>query len=90
MESSVHGPVGAHPKEGHKNDPKDGTPLLRGQAERAGALQPEEGSSETGERPFNIYRGAISKKGTDSVAGSRVTGQREMVSNKKMGYLDQM
>ena len=42
MESSVqerHGAVGAHPEEGHKNDPRDGTPLLRGQVERAGAVQ---------------------------------------------------
>ena len=31
VESSVqerHGPVGVHPEEGHKNDPRDGTPLL--------------------------------------------------------------
>jgi len=28
-----HGSVGAHPEEGHKNDPRDGTPRLRGQAE---------------------------------------------------------
>ena len=31
VESSVqerHGPVGAHPEEGHKNDPRDGTPPL--------------------------------------------------------------
>ena len=31
-------PVGVHPGEGHKNDPRDGTPLLRGQAERAEAV----------------------------------------------------
>ena len=45
MESSVQercGPAGVHPEEGHKNDPRDGTPLLRGQAERAGAVQPGE------------------------------------------------
>ena len=34
--------VGAHPEEGHKHDPRDGTPLLRKQAERAGAVQPGE------------------------------------------------
>ena len=31
VESSVkerHGPVGAHPEEGHTDDPRDGTPLL--------------------------------------------------------------
>ena len=45
VESSVqerHRPVGAHPEEGRKNDPRDGIPLLRGQAERAGAVQPGE------------------------------------------------
>jgi len=36
VESSVqerHRPVGAHPEEGHKNDPRDGTPLLQEQRE---------------------------------------------------------
>ena len=40
VESSVlerYRPVGMHPEEGHKNDPRDETPLLQGQAERAGA-----------------------------------------------------
>ena len=37
-----HGLVGACPEESHKKDPGDGTPLLRGQAERAGAVQPGE------------------------------------------------
>jgi len=36
------GAVGASPKEGHKNDPRDGTPLLRGKAERVGAVEPGE------------------------------------------------
>ena len=30
------------PEDGSKNDPSDVTPLLQGQAERAGALQPGE------------------------------------------------
>ena len=30
------GPVRAHPEEGHKNDPRDGTPPLRGQAVQLG------------------------------------------------------
>jgi len=34
-----HGPVGVCPEEGHKNDSRDGTPLLHGQAERAWAVQ---------------------------------------------------
>ena len=44
MESSVeerHGPVGACPGKGHKNDSCNGT-LLQEQAERAGAVQPGE------------------------------------------------
>ena len=27
---------------GHKNDPRDGTPILQGQTERAGDVQPQE------------------------------------------------
>ena len=44
VESSVQercGPVKARPKEDHRNDPRGGAPLLRGQAERAGDVQPE-------------------------------------------------
>ena len=44
-----HGPIAAHPAYSYKNDPMDGTPLLRGQAERAGALQP--GEEKAPERP---------------------------------------
>ena len=33
-------PVGVCPEEGHKNDPRVGTPLLCGQTERSGAVQP--------------------------------------------------
>ena len=36
------GPVGACPEKGHKNDPRDGTPPPRGQAERPGAVKPGE------------------------------------------------
>ena len=45
LESSAqerHGPVGAGPEEGHKNDQRDGTPLLWGKAERVGVVQPGE------------------------------------------------
>ena len=34
-----HGPVGACPREGHNDDPSDGTAPLEAQAERAGAVQ---------------------------------------------------
>jgi len=37
-----HGCVGAGPEEGHEDDPRAGAPLLRGQAEGAGAVQPGE------------------------------------------------
>ena len=43
VESSVqkrHGPIGVHPEEGHKNNARNETPLLREQAEKAGAVQP--------------------------------------------------
>jgi len=42
-----HGAVGADPEEGHKSDLRAGTPLLQGQSERAGAVQPGGGSGDT-------------------------------------------
>ena len=36
-----HGAAGACPEEGHENDERAGAPLLRGQAERAGAWRRE-------------------------------------------------
>ena len=69
MESSVqerHGPFGARPEEGHKNDPWNGTPLLQCQAESwdcsawrrlwgdlRGALQYLEGSYKKEDRIFS-------------------------------------
>jgi len=38
----THGPVGAGSEEGHKRDQMDGTPLLQGQDERVGVVQPGE------------------------------------------------
>ena len=38
-----HGAVGAGPEEGHKDDQRAGAPPQWGQADRIGALQPEEG-----------------------------------------------
>ena len=37
-----HRPLGARPEKSHKNDPWNGTHLLREQAERAGSVQPGE------------------------------------------------
>jgi len=39
-----HGPVGAGPEKGHKDDPRAGAPLLQGQTERVGAVQPGQGA----------------------------------------------
>ena len=44
-----HGPAGVGPEDGHKNDQRDGTPILRGKAERVGAVQP--GEEKALERP---------------------------------------
>ena len=40
--SEGHGCVGAGPDEGHEDDQRVGAPLLQGQAEGAGAVQPGE------------------------------------------------
>jgi len=37
-----HGCVGAGPEEDHEDDPRAGAPLLQGQAEGVGAVQPGE------------------------------------------------
>jgi len=51
VETSVqerHRPVGVCPEEEHKHDPWNGTPILGGQTERAGTVQPgEEKAGET-------------------------------------------
>ena len=46
VESSVqerHRPVGTHPEEGHKNDPRDGTPLLQDRQRELGLCSMEKG-----------------------------------------------
>ena len=40
-----HGCIGAGPEEGHEDDQRSGVPLLRGQAERVGVVQPGEGKA---------------------------------------------
>ena len=84
-----HGPVGMHPEEGHKNDQRDGTPLLQGQDARAGTVQP--GTGKAPGRPesgLSVSRGSVRRKKRDSVTGSVVTGQGEMKKNKKRRELD--
>ena len=66
MESSV--------QEGHKNDPSGGT-LPYEDRRRAGAVQHGEGKAPgRPESSLPPSRGAVRKKGTDSLAGSVVTG----------------
>ena len=69
-----------HPEEGHKNDPRDGTPLLQKQTERAGAVQPgEEKASGRSDHYLSVSKGgSVRKKGQTL---SVVVGQREMASN---------
>ena len=85
-----HGSVGACLEEDHKNDPRDGTPLLQGQAERAGAVQPRERKALG--RPSSFLSvskgGSIRRKGTGSLAGSVVIGQGETILSLKRVDLD--
>ena len=78
-----HGPVSVCPEEGHKNDPGDGTPPIRGQAERLGAVQP--GNEKAVGRPESglsvSKREAIKKKDADTSPECVVIGQGKMVSN---------
>jgi len=46
-------PVRACPEEDHKNNPRDRTPFLQGQTERAGAVL--SGEENTVERPDNCF-----------------------------------
>ena len=67
VESSVqerHGPVGACPEEGQRNDPTDGTPLLWGQAERVGVVQPgKEKATGRSESCLSVSKGGCKKEG---------------------------
>jgi len=77
VESSVqkrHGPVGVHPEEGHRNDPRNGTPL-RGQAEGAGAVQPgEEKAARRPESGLSVSKGELQERRGHSLAGSVAIG----------------
>ena len=81
LESSVqerHGPVGAHPEEGHKNGPRDETPHLWGQAESWGCSTWRRFPGDW-RVAFQNLKGSYKKEG-DSLAGTAVTRQGEMVS----------
>jgi len=52
------------PEEGHKGDQQDGTPLLRGKAERVGVVQPgEEKLQEDLVAAFQYLKGTYRKAG---------------------------
>ncbi|KAK4827389.1 hypothetical protein QYF61_017794 [Mycteria americana] len=56
-----HGAVEASPEKGHENDLRAGTPLLQGQAERVGVVQP--GEEKAVGRPYSSLPGAYRKDG---------------------------
>jgi len=78
------------PEEGHKNDPRDGTPLLWGKAERGGAVQrgEEKAPGETWLWPFSTSRGHVRKMDKDYLPRPEATGQGVTVLNWKRVGLD--
>lgn len=61
------GPVGARPEEGHRNGARDGTPPYEDRL-RAGAVQPgEEKAAGRAESGLSVSKGAVRRKGTDSL-----------------------
>lgn len=83
-----HGPVEAWWEKGHKNDPKDGTPLLQEQAGRAEAGHPGERMALRRPEINLLLSETVRENWTDLLVGSVVKGQEEMVSNWKRGDLD--
>ena len=93
VESSVQewcGPVGAHPEDSYKNDSRDRTPPLWGQCERAAVVQPaDEKAKGDFITAFQYLKGGYNKGGgIDTLAGSIVILQVQMVSNWKREDLD--
>lgn len=52
-----------HPEQGHKNDPRDGILPLRGQAERSGAVLPEEKAPGKPDSCFSYLKRGCKKEG---------------------------
>ena len=77
-----HGPVGVHSEEGHKDDPRDGTPPLQRQAYRAGAVQP--GKEKVPGRPGSsllLPKGGYKKEGDRLFSRVCSDRTREIISN---------
>ena len=74
------GAVGACPEEGHKSDPRGGTPPYEDRL-RAGLCSLGEKGPQGDLRVARQYLERGCKKGTDSLVESVVIGQGEMVSN---------
>jgi len=83
MEPSVqerHGAFRARPEEGHKNDPRDGTPLLQDRQRELGLCSMEKGGLQGELRAACQYLKVSCKERTVSLAGSVRRGQGEIVS----------
>jgi len=62
----------------HQNDSSDGTPPLRGQAKRSGAVQPmEEKALGRPDNGLSVSKGEDLRKKRQTLAESVVIGQRE-------------